>query len=415
MSPVATNLADLVMSRCDALAACSEEPGGITRRFLTAPMQEVHDRLGSWMRGAELEIRVDNGGNIVGRRHSNGATRTLIVGSHLDTVPGGGRYDGVLGVLLGLAVAENLGGSQLPFHLDIIGFSEEEGVRYSKPYLGSSAVAGMFQQEWLERADDKGISMREAIAAFGLNPDNIAAAAYSPDEVIGFVEAHLEQGPVLEHAGAPLGVVSGIAGQSRLRLEFRGEAGHAGTTPMLDRCDALAMAAEFVGEVRSIGMQTAGLRATVGHIDVTPNAPNVIPGRVELSLDVRHVEDSVREQAISDLLAAGSRIVNAVNGSFVLLEQTSQQAVEVDGTLSKLLAESVSSGGHEPLQLISGAGHDAVVMAQRFPMAMLFLRHPGGVSHHPDERVERDDVAVAIEVMSEFVQRLAEKQEHNPI
>ncbi|NOZ39728.1 MAG: allantoate amidohydrolase [Planctomycetes bacterium] len=408
MCPVATNLADLVMSRCDELAACSEDSGCITRRFLTAPMQEVHDRLGGWMRQAGLQIRVDNGGNLIGRRHSEGATRTLIVGSHLDTVPGGGRYDGVLGVLLGLAVAENLSESQLPFHLDIIGFSEEEGVRYSKPYLGSSAVAGVFLPEWLERVDDQGVTMREAIAGFGLDPDNIATAAYSREEVVGYVEAHLEQGPVLEDAGAPLGVVSGIAGQSRLRLEFRGEAGHAGTTPMLDRCDALAMAAEFVGEVRSLGRQTAGLRATVGRVEVTPNATNVIPGRVELSLDVRHVEDSVREQAVNDLLVAGKRIVNAVNGSFVLLERTAQQAVKVDGNMSELLAKSISRCGHEPLQLVSGAGHDAVVMAQRFPIAMLFLRHPGGVSHHPDERVERDDVAVAIEVMSQFATRLAE-------
>ncbi len=413
MCPVATNLADLVMARCDELAACSEDSDRITRRFLTAPMQEVHDRLGSWMRRTRLDPRVDNVGNIIGRRPSDGGTRTLMIGSHLDTVPGGGRYDGVLGVLIGLAVAENLGESKLPFHLDIVGFSEEEGVRYSKAYLGSSAVAGSFQQEWLERADHDGILMREAIALFGLDPDKIADAAYSRDEVIGFVEPHLEQGPVLEREGIPLGMVSGIAGQSRLRLEFNGEAGHAGTTPMLDRCDALAMASEFVCEVRSVGRQTAGLRATVGQMDVTPNAPNVIAGRVELSLDVRHVDDVVRERSVDNLIAAGKRITDAVNGNLVVLEQTSQSAVAVDGPLSELLAESVSHCGHKPMQLFSGAGHDAVMMAQRFPMAMLFLRHPGGVSHHPDERVERDDVAVAIEVMSQFVLRLAEKIEHN--
>jgi len=405
----AAGLADLVMARCDELAACSEESGRITRRFLTAPMLEVHDRLGSWMRQANLQTRADDAGNLIGRRIAETAIRTLIVGSHLDTVPGGGRFDGVLGVLIGVAVAETLGDKRLPFHLDVVGFSEEEGVRYSMPYLGSSAVAGLFQQEWLERADSNGTSMREAISAFHLDADSIAEAAYSPDEVIGFVEPHLEQGPVLERAGLPLGVVSGIAGQSRLRLRFQGKAAHAGTTPMLSRCDALAMAAEFVCEVRSLGRQTTGLRATVGRMDVTPNATNVIAGRVELSLDVRHLNNLQRERAIDNLLAAGKRIANRENGTLVVIEQTSQHAMEVDAALSELLAKSIGQCGYETLQMQSGAGHDAVVMAQRFPVAMLFLRHPGGVSHHPDEHVERDDVAAAIEVMSQFVVGLAQQ------
>jgi len=421
MCPVATNLADRVMARCEELATCSEEVGQVTRRFLTAPMHEVHDRLQNWMRQAKLQIRVDNLGNmigrrpsaIIGRRPSAGTSRTLMVGSHLDTVPGGGRYDGVLGVLIGLAVAENLGDRPLPFCLDIIGFSEEEGVRYSKPYLGSSAVAGTFQQEWLERTDSEGVSMRTAIAAFGLVPDDIGAAAYSPDEVIGYLEPHLEQGPILERAGVPLGVVSGIAGQSRLRLEFRGKAEHAGTTPMRDRCDALAMAAEFVCEVRSLGRQTAALRTTVGQLQVQPSAPNVIPGSVRLSLDVRHVEDLVRGRAVKDLLAVGAQIADTEKGTFTVLEQTSQQAVEMDGPLGKLLAESIGRCGYASVPLFSGAGHDAAVMAQRFPTTMLFLRHPGGVSHHPDECVQRDDVAVAIEATSQFVLRLAENFDHD--
>lgn len=409
----AAALADIVMARCDELSACSEDKDRITRRFLTPPMHAVHERLTSWMRCASLQTRIDNAGNIVGRQNTGGSSQALILGSHLDSVPNSGRYDGVLGVLIAVAVAESLADRQLPFHLDVVGFSEEEGVRFCLPYLGSTAVTGSFQQAWLDRMDSQGTTMREVISAFKLDPNKIAEAAYSPEEVIGYVEPHLEQGPVLERAGLPVGVVSGIAGQSRLRLEFTGEVGHAGTTPMLSRSDALSMAAELIRKTRAIGRQTKGLRTTIGQLDVTPNAPNVIPGRVELSLDVRHLQDLVRERAINDILAAGKLIAKNEHGSFAMLEQNSQDAVEVDTEMSEMLSQSVRQCGHEPLQLFSGAGHDAVVMARHFPMAMLFLRHPGGISHHPDERVERDDVAVAIATLSNFVVRLATKYDES--
>ncbi|MEQ8835601.1 MAG: hydantoinase/carbamoylase family amidase, partial [Lacipirellulaceae bacterium] len=300
MSPQTVALADLVMARCDELGHCSEEPGQITRRFLSKPMHDVHDRLAAWMRSAGLSTRIDNAGNLIGRLEGQSITagespRTLLLGSHLDSVPGGGRYDGVLGVLLGLALIEALEGVNLPFHLDIIGFSEEEGVRFSKPYLGSSAVAGRFETEWLERVDAEGTTLREAIVEFGLAPDCLGDAAYSTEEVIGFIEPHLEQGPLLESCGSPGGLVTAIAGQSRLRLAFTGQMGHAGTTPMQGRHDALVSSAEFIRAVRELGTRVEGLRATVGRLKVMPNAPNVIPGRVELSLDVRHAEDEVRE------------------------------------------------------------------------------------------------------------------------
>ncbi|TWT87641.1 Hydantoin utilization protein C [Pseudobythopirellula maris] len=401
--------ADAVMSRCDELALCTEEPDRITRRFLTEPMQAVHERVASWMRAAGLETRIDNAGNIVGRRVSPGATRALVIGSHLDSVPNAGRYDGVLGVLMGVAAAEVLGETPLPFHLDVIGFSEEEGVRYSKPYLGSSAVAGLFQNDWLGRKDERGVTMRDAIASFGLNPNQITKASYADGEVLGFIEPHLEQGPVLERADSPVGVVSGIAGQSRLRVEFVGAAGHAGTTPMHGRSDALVAASHFVAAVQRIGLDRKGMRATVGRFDVTPNASNVIAERVELSLDVRHVEDGPRELAIADMLTDAARIAAAERVGFAVLENTSQSAVAVDAGLTETLCSAIAECGQEPLRMASGAGHDAVVMAQRFPMAMLFLRHPGAVSHHPDERVERDDVAIGVEVLSRAITRLAEQ------
>lgn len=414
MPTITDQLADEVMMRCDELATCSEEEGRVTRRFLTPPMQDVHQRLSAWMAAAGLEPHVDNAGNLVGRRSASQSNRVLLLGSHLDSVPNAGRYDGVLGVLIGLAVAQSLESEALPFHFDVLGFSEEEGERFSMPYLGSSAAAGLFEPQWLSRCDREGHTMEGAICEFGLDAERIADAAYAADEVIAYVEPHLEQGPMLESAKLPLGVVTGIAGQSRLRLEFTGIAGHAGTTPMLSRSDALVMASEFVGEVSSIGRQTKGLRATVGRLSVKPNAPNVIPARVELSLDVRHVDDLIRERAINDLLTAGMRTAKSARGSFSVLETHAHAAAEMDQATTETLASAIAECGHQNFELFSGAGHDAVVMAKRFPTAMLFLRHPGGISHHPDERAEREDVAVAIEVLTHFVRKLALQFNHQP-
>ncbi|MEM8947334.1 MAG: allantoate amidohydrolase [Planctomycetota bacterium] len=410
MSETLEQQADTVMTRCDELARCSDDADGITRLFLSSAMQKAHKRVRGWMEAAELQTHVDDAGNVIGRTKT-AIDRAVVLGSHLDSVPGGGRYDGVLGVLIALAVAEQLGDESLPFRLDVIGFSEEEGVRYRMPYLGSAARMGRFDPEWLDRTDAEDLSMREAMRRFGLDAEKIDEAAYASDEVIAYIEPHLEQGPMLENANRPLGVVSGIAGQTRIQLEFIGTAGHAGTTPMLGRSDALAMAAQLVTDVNSIGRQTKGLRATVGQLSVSPNAPNVIPQRVQMSLDVRHVDDLVRERALNDMLAAGRQIAKTAYGKFAVREQVSQTAVAMDDGLSDILTDAARDCGHEPLQLFSGAGHDAVVVAKKFPAAMLFLRHPGGVSHHPDERVLRDDVAAAIEVMCQLVRKLAAKHE----
>lgn len=411
----AARLAYATMLRCDSLAECTEEPGRITRRFLSAPMRTVHERVSEWMTAAGLQPRVDHAGNLIGRRAAtlppDAATgeKVLLIGSHLDTVPGGGRYDGVLGVLIGLALAEALGDTPLPFHIDVIGFSEEEGVRFSKPYLGSSAVAGCFQHEWLARTDRTGCTVRDAITEFGGDADRLGEAAYEPSQVIGYLEPHLEQGPVLERSGSPVGVVSGIVGQTRMRVEFLGEAGHAGTTPMAGRHDALVAAAAFVGEVRAITERTEGLIATVGKIDTSPNATNVIADRVEVAIDARHPRDATLNAAVEELTARGDRLAADEGCRFRVLESTGQAAVTVDQLLTEALAETIAELGVEPLRLASGAGHDAVIMASRFPVAMLFLRHPGGVSHHPDERVDRDDVAFGIEVLTRFVGRLAQQ------
>ncbi|TWT47495.1 N-carbamoyl-L-amino acid hydrolase [Botrimarina hoheduenensis] len=399
------------MQRCYTLAQLTEEPGRITRRYLTAPLAEVHQRLAAWSEAIGLEPRVDDAGNLIARRQATSADAPiLLMGSHLDSVPGGGAYDGVLGVLIAHALCQALGQTPLPFHLDVVGFSEEEGVRYNKPYLGSAAIAGMFQTEWLERIDGQGIAMRDAIAGFGLDPTRIASAAYDPDQVIGYIEPHLEQGPVLEGTDAPLGIVTCIVGQSRLRIEFVGEAGHAGTTPMKGRRDALVSASRLIRRVRAIGRSADDLRATIGRVEITPNAPNVIPERVTLSLDVRHAEDAVREEAVAAALAEGKRIADSDGLQFHVLENSAQKAVCMDPQLSELLARSAAEAQITTRHLPSGAGHDAVPLSARFPVAMLFLRHPGGISHHPDERVEAGDVAIAIDVLTRFVHLLAAQQ-----
>lgn len=403
-------LTETVMTRCGQLAACSEDPACLTRRYLTPPMRIAHNLLAGWMSEASLVPRVDNAGNLVGRLAGQHERRVLLLGSHLDTVPNAGAFDGVLGVLMGLAVAERLRGEDLPFHLDVVAFSEEEGVRFSKPYLGSAAVAGAFPSEWLERRDADGISLRDAIAGFGLDPDAIDRCGYDPRDVVGFIEPHLEQGPVLEEQGLPVGVVGGIAGQSRLRLAFRGRAAHAGTTPMHLRQDALLCASRFVSHVRDHAAGVEELRATVGSIHVTPNAPNVVAAEAEVSLDVRHRDDAPREAAVRDLVAAAHSIAEIEGVEFELLEETSQRAIAMDPGLARHLQAAVEHCGGRPLQVLSGAGHDAVMLAHRFPVAMLFLRHPGAVSHHPDERVDAADVSVGIEVLTQLVLNLAKQQ-----
>ncbi len=417
-----------IMQRCDQLALMTEEPPRLTRRFLSPPMRDVHDALRGWMVDAGMTVRVDAAGNLIGRlapgvtqnsdeitlRSCDGAIGqaslrepVLLIGSHLDTVPGGGKYDGVLGVLLGLALVEQLAGRHLPMAIDVIGFSEEEGVRFSMPYLGSRALAGSFDSTWLANHDSEGITMRESIERFGLCPDEIASAAYDPLDVIGFIEPHLEQGPVLERRGLPVGIVSAIVGQSRLIVRFEGEAGHAGTVPMVPRRDALVAAAGLVKKVQEVGRRVDGLRATVGRMRVHPNASNVIPGEVDLSIDVRHESDVLRIAAVEELIQAGAALAAAEDVRFGVVQRTHTDCVSVSPPLVQRLTQAVVASGVQPLHLVSGAGHDAVVMANRFPVAMLFVRHPGGVSHHPDERVDQADVAIALAVLLNLVDSLA--------
>ena len=352
-----------------------------------------------------MVTRRDAIGNVIGRL-GDGGRRTLLLGSHLDTVRDAGRYDGMLGVLVAIACVERLRdqGRSLPYAIEVLAFADEEGVRFGTGYLGSSVVAGCFDESDLERLDAAGVTLAEAVRAFGGDPDGLAGARLEPSDLIGYYEVHIEQGPVLEAAGIPLGVVSAIAGQTGGRIVFTGEAGHAGTVPMGLRRDALGAAAEFVTALEAVARDQDGVVATVGTVEVEPGARNVIPGRVLLGLDVRHASDSVRESVLALLRDRAGSIANARGVGFEWQVGTGTGAVDTSPALTDLAAEAVAACGHPVLRLPSGAGHDAVMLSTIAPIAMLFVRCAGGVSHNPAESVTVDDVAAAIDVTTKFLE-----------
>jgi len=398
-----------VSERIEALGQISDEPHRLTRTLGSPAMRRANDLVASWMRQAGMSVREDAIGNIIGRSEAQSLkTRTLLLGSHLDTVIDAGKYDGPLGVLVAIECVERLNrkNTRLPFAVEVIGFCDEEGVRYQTTYLGSKAMAGTFNIDELKRTDRAGITMADAIRQFGGNPDAIDSCRLNPAELIGYVEVHIEQGPVLETKALPVGIVSGIAGQTRARLHFLGQAGHAGTVPMELRRDALCAAAEFVLAVQNYAGAHEGLRATVGEIAALPGASNVIPGEVRLTLDVRHSNDAARVAAVRELQQRASSVTGPrkCKVEFEIVHEA--PAVECDRSLSDKLAAAVKQQQQqeiEPILLPSGAGHDAAAMSAIAPVAMLFVRCKGGVSHHPDESVSPEDIGLACDVLSKFL------------
>ena len=314
---------------------------------------------------------------------------------HLDTVPNSGAFDGILGVMMGLALIESLEGEKLPFAIELIGFSEEEGVRYSLPFIGSRALVGRLDAELLTTKDGEGISLAHALTSFGLDPSSIDQCVLG-DDVAGYLEFHIEQGVLLESEDKSLGVVQAIAGQTRADITFTGRARHAGTTPMRLRNDAVAGAAEWISEVERVALRTPGMVATVGDLRTHPGAGNVVAGQLRASLDVRHGEDSVRHRAVNHLLAEAVSIAKRRGLTTVSRMLMDQPAVTMDTRLCSLASDAIRSIGAEPLSMVSGAGHDAMIMAERVPSTMIFLRSPGGISHHPDESVRPQDVEHAL-------------------
>jgi allantoate deiminase len=399
-----------IVRRCRELAAVSEEPGRLTRRFATPAMARANTLVGSWMAAAGLQVRVDAAGNLVGRlAGTDPEAGTLLLGSHLDTVRDAGAFDGPLGVLAAVACVERLRAeaTRLPFAIDVLGFSDEEGLRYGTAYLGSRAVAGSFEPGLLELVDDDGVALGVALTDLGGAPGGMARASRQGERLLGYCEVHIEQGPVLEGRDAAVGVVSAIAGATRAELEFTGRAGHAGTVPMHARHDAACAAAEWVLAVEAMGRSEPGLVATVGRLQARPGAPNVVPGAAVASLDARHADDALRDAAVAALRAQAQRIGATRAVEVTWRELMSAPAVAMDAALGGLLAEAVADAGLPVIHLASGAGHDAVALSALTGVAMLFVRCAGGVSHHPDESVAEADVAVALDVLHRFVRRLA--------
>ncbi len=398
-----------VLARCDELANITDEPGGITRGFLSPAMARANRRAEVWMRQAGLETQQDAAGNLIGLRRSPVPDApVLVLGSHLDTVRNAGRYDGVLGVLLAIDAVASLGGEALPFDVEVLAFSDEEGLRYGVPFLGSQAMIGELDPLWLERLDDQGISIQQAIEAWDGNPASLTCR-FRGRPCLGYLEAHIEQGPQLELAGQSLGVLDSLCCASWLRCRFVGQADHAGTTPMDLRRDALPAAAELVLETERLGLQTDDLVATVGCLEPSPGAGNVIPGQVELSLDLRHPQRAVLDEAIHDLLRSGETVALRRGLTFEHEVLLHQDGITADSCLSETLAEAAVACGHPAPRLVVGAGHDAMILARRMPVTMLFLRTPGGLSHHPDESVLAPDVDAALQTLVHFLHLTAQR------
>jgi allantoate deiminase len=402
--------AQQVVARCRELATVSEECGRLTRPFASPAMARANALVGRWMQDAGLAVRTDAAGNLVGRRAgADPGAGTLLVGSHLDTVRDAGAFDGPLGVLVAVAALEALGrnGVTLPYAVDVLGFSDEEGLRFGTAYLGSRAVAGTFDPALLDLVDERGVSVAQALTAFGGAPDAIDGAARRGERLRGYVEVHIEQGPVLEREDAPVAVVTAIAGATRAEVRFAGEAGHAGTVPMRARRDAAAAAAEWLLAVERTGLARPGLLATVGRLTTLPGATNVIPAGAVASLDVRHAEDTVRDAAVAGLRAE-AQAIGARRGVEVAWRTTLENAaVDMDPGLTAALAGAVARCGHRDLRLASGAGHDGVALSALTGVAMLFVRCTGGLSHHPAEAVAVADVAVALVVLRALLEDLA--------
>ena len=391
-----------VMARADELGRISEEDGRLTRRFATPALVEAGRVIAGWMEAAGLEVAIDAVGNVRGRNGVAGAP--LVIGSHYDTVRDAGRYDGPLGVLCAIEVAAALGETAGP--LEVVAFSDEEGTRYAVAYLGSSAYRGRFEPAWLALEDADGVTMAAALEAVG--GDGEAATRQVGEPIAGYLEVHIEQGPVLEDEELPVGVVGAIVGQTRIRVELTGRAGHAGTVPAALRADALAGAAELVLAVEEAMKATSGLVATVGELVVEPGAANVIPGEAVLSLDVRHAEDPIRDGAVIELHEAATQLAawRGLALDWQVLQSTA--SMRMSATLVESLSSAIVPEGFAVRSLVSGAGHDAVIVGRDAPAAMLFVRCLGGVSHSPLESVEEADVAVALSVLERALRARAQ-------
>lgn len=399
-----------VMERLDALALCSETEGALTRRFLTPAHRAAMTQLEAWMREAGMSVRVDPIANLIGRLEGKrkGAP-AIVLASHIDTVVDAGKYDGNFGVVAGLEAVAALAarGEKLDHALEVIAFGDEEGVRFPSHLLSSRALTGAVKPEMLDVADGEGVTVRQALTAFGLAPKSIAKAARGRSEIAAYIEAHIEQGPVLQAMKQPLAAVTAINGATRTRVVVKGVAGHAGTVPMRLRRDALAAAAEMALAIERIGSGAdSDLVATVGRFDVPAGAPNVVPGEVRFTIDVRSPTDAIRKRAQGVI----EREINAIARRRHVTAKAEiyydMPATALDARIVDAISEAIAACGHEPIRLASGAGHDAMAIAPHWPAGMLFVRCKDGISHHPDEAITAQDAETTVAALVDLILRL---------
>lgn len=393
--------AERIMRRCEALAAVSESGDYIERTYLSDSHKRANAIVEGWIAEAKAEHWQDAVGNVWGRLPSQDAdSKTLILGSHLDTIVDAGKYDGILGVLMAVELLHLLRSQSiaLPFNIDVVGFCDEEGVRFGATLLGSYAIADRWKDDWLDLTDVNGVSIAEAMTSFGLDSTKVSDAAIPRENLAGYLEVHIEQGPVLDRANLPVGVVTAIAGARRFNFVIEGESGHAGTVPMEMRKDALVGACLCVQEVEKAA-NLYDVVATVGDINCHPGAVNVVPGNVQFSLDIRSARDKTRDAAFAWLTDRFDSILNSRDLAMSWQEIHKAPSVACSSKWQRTLEKSIADCNLEVLSLPSGAGHDAMAMENITPLGMLFVRCKDGISHHPAESIMVQDVEVAMEVL----------------
>jgi allantoate deiminase len=395
-----------ITRHADALAAISEDPECLTRVFLSPEHRRAGELVSAWMRDAGMSVHIDAIGNVVGRYEGETpGLPALLLGSHLDTVRDAGRYDGMLGVVTAIACVEALNSEErrLDFAIEVIGFSDEEGVRFGTTMLGSRAVAGTFDMAVLDAVDGHGIAMRAALRGFGLDPGAIATAARRREDILAYVEFHIEQGPVLEARGLPVGCVTSISGATRYEVEITGQAGHAGTVPMATRRDALAAAAACVLAIEERCSREAGLVGTVGRMEITPGAINVIPGRARFTIDIRAPDDAQRRKATDDLLRGIDAVAGARGVRVAIRKIYDMNAAPCAPWLMAQIDQAIAAHGIAPFRMASGAGHDGMAMIDLADIGMIFLRCAGGISHNPAEAITVADAEIGAQVLLRFI------------
>jgi allantoate deiminase len=393
-----------ILLRIEALAAISEAPDRLTRIFLSPEHRRANALVQSWMREAGMAVRSDAVGNIIGRYEGSGSP-ALVLGSHLDTVRDAGKYDGMLGVVAAIACVASLHRARrrLPFAIEVIGFADEEGVRFGATMLGSRAVAGTFDAALLDRRDAGGVTMAAALRDFGCDPATLSSAAFAPHDILAYAELHIEQGPVLEGRGLPVGCVTSINGASRFEVDVAGTAGHAGTVPMAARRDALAAAAQCVLAIEQRCHGEADLVGTVGVLQVSPGAINVIPGNVRFAIDLRAPDDAQRRAAEADVLNLLAAVAAERGVAIAPRKVHDLPAARCAPWLMAQVDRAIAAEGVAPLRLPSGAGHDGMAMIAIADICMIFVRCAGGISHNPAESVTAEDAEIAARVLLRFI------------